>query len=56
MAACAWNLRKWMAAFFLFKFRGVLFGISWIVDLAQPQFDEEVKIIAILFVVHKQDR
>lgn len=56
MAACAWNLRKWMAAFFLFKFRGVLFGICWIVDLAQPQFDEEVKIIAILFVVHKQDR
>ena len=31
-------------------------GIYWIIDLCQPQFDEEAKIIAILFVVHKQDR
>ena len=24
MAACAWNLRKWMIAFFLFEIKGVL--------------------------------
>ena len=26
MAACAWNLRKWMIAFFLFEINGVLWG------------------------------
>ena len=26
MAACAWNLRKWMIAFFLFEIKGVLWG------------------------------
>ncbi|MCK5892858.1 MAG: hypothetical protein KAG53_00290, partial [Endozoicomonadaceae bacterium] len=24
MAACAWNMRKWMIAFFLFEINGVL--------------------------------
>ena len=26
MAACAWNLRKWMITFFLFEIKGVLWG------------------------------
>ena len=56
MAACAWNLRKWIVAFFLLEFRGILLGIFWIGDLDQSQFDEETKIIAILFMYHKQDR
>ena len=32
MAACAWNLRKWMMAFFLFEFNGQLWALIFKID------------------------
>ncbi|HED34841.1 MAG TPA: hypothetical protein ENJ08_11650 [Gammaproteobacteria bacterium] len=34
MAACAWNLRKWMIAFFLFEVKGMLWG--YYIACAEP--------------------
>ena len=31
MAACVWNLRKWMLAFFLFEKEGVYWGLCWVI-------------------------
>ena len=31
MAACAWNLRKWMLAFFLFEKEGVYEVLCWVI-------------------------
>jgi len=36
MAACAWNLRKWMVAFFLFDFKGAIWLSAIIFDGKSP--------------------
>ena len=36
MAACAWNLRKWMITFFLFEFRGGIWAFMITIKAALP--------------------
>jgi IS5 family transposase len=44
MAACAWNLRKWMMAFFLFENNGQLWSV-----IAQIRADKTPRLIYIFF-------
>ena len=38
MSACAWNLRKWIATFFLFEYTGQLWVLGWkISDQDEPE-------------------